>query len=212
MAKVKTIYWISGIIGVTFILFLIVLRATDNIKLGWLLILSIITLVFVVAIDMFASFRKPKLSISGIPDIINKEPIPLEEMDNLANKKLLFSYADYPEEVYWDGEVLGMGKTATPTYFKMCRGRYSRKIYGLVYNMIDTSRGGIVEYDDTKQSLMEIKSNMMLRGNRAALSPRLELPTRKTRTHNVLTGTTTEEEDPVIESQIAEKNQEGELK
>ena len=82
MAKIRTIYIISGIIGTVFFLFLIVLRLVDAIKLGSLIVLSVVVLVIVIGIDLFVSFRRYKpFQQRNIQ--ANKEPISYAEIENI---------------------------------------------------------------------------------------------------------------------------------
>ena len=54
--KSNVMYWISGIIGVLFLLILIVLKVSDKIKLGGLILFSVIVIILIVSVDLGFNF------------------------------------------------------------------------------------------------------------------------------------------------------------
>ncbi len=209
--KNKTLYLLSGIIGVAFIIVLIILRATDKIKLGNLLIFSGIIIALVIFVDVGVTmFQGRKLNIPNKTS--GNKTVSLDEVREIAKKKLMeVQYAEYEKEKLWE-DILGMGRNNTPTYFKLVRGEFERKLYGIIINMVDTERGGIKPYDDTKMSEEKIKQDMLERGNLAAFMPSPTTPMRTTEIQDPMSGKTILTREPSFaRPAMEEKNEEGGL-
>ena len=208
--KSNVMYWISGIIGVLFLLILIVLKVSDKIKLGGLILFSVIVIILIVSVDLGFNFINSKKKVS---DIIKngKKVLTLQEARNLAKSKLLDKqYADYEKENKWE-DVLEMGKNNTPIYFKLVRGEFEGVLYGIIINMQDLTRGGIKEYDDSHLSLDNIKEDMFRRGNLAAFSPAPDVPIKTTTSFDPLTCRSVVQTEP-LENKENEKENKGELR
>lgn len=208
--KTKTLYWASGILGFILLVILVILRISDKIKLGGLILFSIIVVVVVIGVDLVFSFRKPKskLTEDKTPKVvINLERARLLASQMLANEQ----YSEYEKNKHWE-DVLRMGKSNTPTYFKLVSGEFEGNLYGIVINMVDPDSGGIEEYDPQEYTIEDIKKLMMTRGNLAAMKAVPSTQTKTVETFDPLSGRSSLYTEPIVKEEKEEKNLEGELK
>lgn len=209
--KPKTLFVLSGIIGGIFILIMIVLAVSDKIKLGPMIIFVVIVIVIIAAVDGIFYFKN-KQNPDGDPIAAQKDAISREQAKALSDE-LLGSpdIAEIPSveegNVYED--VLEFGSKNTPIFIRIVRGEFEKKMYGIVINMLEPQRRGIEEYDDTKMTYEDIKAEVFKRANAAAFSPRPEIPYRKTKNYDPLTGRTIEQEEPVFDYTQLQKKEEG---
>ncbi len=126
-----------------------------------------------------------------------KKVISIEEADKLC-KNLLMStqYSDYEDDVPYRN-IIGAGESNTPIYTKLCTGVFERYMYGIVVNMEDPQRMGIIKF---KKELGQDKmiSRLKTEANIVATKPQVSSERQVITSLDPMSGRTIKTETPVF--------------
>ena len=183
--KIKILYWLSGIIGIIFIIFFIILASLKKVNLGIGIAAIIIVLLLVGVGDTIVWFINSR---RGVKEEKKSKLASLEDLRAISIKALIEDYYEYEKDLLWE-DIIEMGDKHTPIYIKLVRGEFENRLYGIVINVADViNRKGIAEYDDKRMSMEEIKIDILKRANLAAYSPKEERPMREMRSFDPISG------------------------
>lgn len=171
--KTKILWWITGIIGVVFILFLVILAATtDIVKFGAVAVFSIIIIFIVIGINLISIYLKRKRdTITTEKDGMKMKAITLDEAKIVATKAIESEqYSDYIHEKIFEG-IWNKGHNNSPIYVLLCEGEFESVYYGICINM-ENSKPIVRKYEKTKDINKFILPDLEHWSNLISTSPR----------------------------------------
>jgi|WetSurMetagenome_2_1015567.scaffolds.fasta_scaffold121436_2 hypothetical protein len=202
--KNKTLYIISGIICLLFLIVFFTLFGMGNIKLSALITFVIIVIILVSIVDILYWYvNKTKTDI-----VTNDKNIDKSEAKLLAIEMLNNNYFENVDEIDYE-DVLEMGTKNTPIYVLVVRGEFEKKLYGIVINMKDTTRSGIKKYSDTQIKIEDIKADVLDRANSCAFSPKAAQQFKEMQTIDPFSGKLVQIKEPKEEKEIDKQQDKG---
>lgn len=146
--KTKNILWImSGIIGGLFIITVLILYFNNKIKIGGLVIFSVVIVLIVIAVNLIFMFRNKTIDVTKNGE--SKTTIKLEEARKMADGLMLNQqHSDYEKERLIEG-VWSKGKANTPIYVRASIGVFESIFYAICINMENPTKYSVREYPKT---------------------------------------------------------------
>lgn len=191
--NIKILYYISGVLGVLFIIVFIILASLNKVSFAFGISAGLVILLLVGLGDVIIWFVTSKRKVAETP---TKKLMTMEEARKAATESLMtLDYLEYEKEILWE-DIIGMGTKNTPVYIKLVRGEFENKLYGIIINL-EEKKPGVKEYDDKKIHFEAIKNDLLYRANLASSAPKEERPMKEIRSLDPFTGREVYSKEPL---------------
>jgi len=174
--KTRTIWILSGILAVFFILFLVAIKVWTDIEIGTggMIIWIIIIILLAVGVDFTFWYLRVRKEVKE-KEQEKKKLITLDEARNKV-KELLMSeqYSEYERESLFE-KVWHVGKSKTPMYVKLIKGEFDGDLFGIIVNMNYSDITSVQVYKEVEITREEILQDMKDTANGMAEVPE-EIP------------------------------------
>lgn len=164
----KVLFFISGIIGIVFLILVIALNVTEVINFGSMMAGIVVIMLIVILANILNWWLKSRQNAPAP----SSKAIKIEQAKEIAKRIVSEEYSEIEREVYYE-DIWTMGRQNTPIYVRLGVGDFDGNIINVLVNMENPEKVSHKGYDpETKQDLVE--RDVSRRANLLSGAPRQE--------------------------------------
>lgn len=192
----RILFFISGIIGVVFLILVIALNVTEVINFGSMMA-GILVIMLIVILANVVNWWVKSRKIEGVP---SSKSMKVEEARAFAQEIITgTTYSEIERELLHE-DVWSMGRKNTPIYVRLVKGDFDGNIISVLINMENPQKFGHKPYSpELRQE--EIERDILKRANLLSATPKPEERHKVISSLDPHTGQIVSQETPIEEQE-----------